>query len=121
MEVKITKLYGDPVTKAVVRPETAGNSCKIVDGEVIVVISKPALFTVDINGQMDDQDNNGRLPDNGDVYSGPPIHTFNIFANPFISKPIPWRTLGCTKSLQVKRCLVKGPGTLSTSSLVSMI
>ena len=86
VEVKITKLYGDPVTKAVVRPETAGNSCKIVDGEVIVVISKPALFTVDINGQMEDQDT-GRLPDNRDVYSGPPIHTLTIFANPFISKP----------------------------------
>ena len=54
VEVKITKLYGDPVTKAVVRPESAGR-CDIREGEVHVVITRPVLFTVDINGQMDDQ------------------------------------------------------------------
>ena len=86
VEVKITKLYGDPVSKAVVRPVTAASSCRIVDGEVIVVINKPVLFTVDINGQMDEQDT-GRLPNNKDFYRGPPIHTLTIFANPFISKP----------------------------------
>ena len=85
IEVKITKLYGDPVTKAVVRPETAGR-CEIREGEVHVVITKPVLFTVDINGQMEDQDT-GRDPNTGDIYSGPPIHTLTIFANPFLSKP----------------------------------
>ena len=44
------------------------------------------LFTVDINGQMEDQDT-GRDPNTGDIYEGPPIHTVTIFANPFISKP----------------------------------
>ena len=87
VEVKISKLWGEePVTKAVVRPVTAALSCEISDGEVRVVINKPGLFTVDINGQMDDQDT-GKLPHARGYYDGPPIHTVTIFANPFISKP----------------------------------
>ena len=61
VEVKITKLWsgdgimeGLDVTKAVVRPESVATA-NIVNGEVIVKINKPSLFTVDINGQMDDQ------------------------------------------------------------------
>ena len=86
VEVKITKLLGDPVIKAVVRPQAAAASCQIKDGEVHVVIDRPGLFTVDINGQMDDQDT-GKLPNNRGYYDGPPIHTITIFANPFIDKP----------------------------------
>ena len=87
VEVKITKLFGDPVTKAVVRPESSAVSCLMKDdGDIYVVINKPGLFTVDINGQMDDQ-YTGRDPTTGDIYQGPPIHTITIFANPFISKP----------------------------------
>ena len=55
------------------------------DGKAVVVIDKPGLFTVDINGQMDDQDT-GKLPNNRGYYDGPPIHTLTIFANTFISK-----------------------------------
>ena len=33
VEVKITKLYGEPVVKAVVRPEKAAVSCEIREGE----------------------------------------------------------------------------------------
>ena len=86
VEVKITKLWGDPVSKAVVRPVTAALSVEVLEGEVRVVINKPGLFTVDINGQMDDQDT-GKLPNNRGVYAGPPIHTVTIFANPYIDKP----------------------------------
>ena len=87
VEVKISKLWGDlPVTKAVVRPVTAALSCEISHGKVRVVINKPGLFTVDINGQMDDQDT-GRDPNTGHIYAGPPIHTVTIFANPYIDKP----------------------------------
>ena len=88
IEIKIIKLFGDDlVTKAVVRPETVGEAM-IKAGEVIVKISEPCLFTVDINGQMDDQDT-GKLPNpsSKETYDGPPIHTVTIFANPFISKP----------------------------------
>ena len=84
VEVKITKLWGDPLNKAVVHPAAAATSCQIVNGEAVVTINKPGLFTVDINGQMDDQDT-GMLPHNRGYYDGPPIHTVTIFANPFLA------------------------------------
>ena len=91
VEVKITKLWGDePITKAVVRPRQAATSCEVTEaGEAVVTINKPGLFTVDINGQMDDQDT-GKLPKNRGYYEGPPIHTLTIFANPVLAdKPSP--------------------------------
>ena len=61
-----------------------------MDGKAYLIISKTGLFTIDINGQMDDQDT-GRLPDDGHhsgYYEGPPIHTLTIFANSFLdNKP----------------------------------
>ena len=85
VEVKITKLWGDTITKAVMHPSDAASSCEIIDGEAIVTVSRPTLFAVDINGQMDDQDT-GKSPNNdGNTrgnYDGPPIHTVTIFANP---------------------------------------
>ena len=91
VEIKITKLFEDPVTKAVVtkavvHPKTSAKSCEIKKGAVHIVINKPVLFTVDINGQMDDQDT-GKLPHARGYYDGPPIHTVTIFANPVISRP----------------------------------
>ena len=88
VEVKITKLYGDPVTKAKVRPETAA-SCEVREGEVFLSLDRPALFTVDINGQMEDQDTGWKPTGDhtGGFYDGPPIHTLTIFANPTLSKP----------------------------------
>ena len=74
-------------------------------GKAYCVVHKQALFTIDINGQMDEQvrmsDSNksgqihnlddqdtGKLPkpsrSGNPNYSGPPIHTLTIFANPFI-------------------------------------
>ena len=86
VEIKLTKLWGEPVTKAVVHPKEAARSCEVREGEVYIRIDKPVLFTVDINGQMDDQDT-GKLPKNKGNYDGPPIHTVTIFANPFITPP----------------------------------
>ena len=51
-------------------------------GKAYCVVHKQGLFTIDINGQMDEQDT-GKLPD-GSNYEGPPIHTLTVFANPFI-------------------------------------
>ena len=46
-----------------------------------VTIEKPCLVAVDIDGQMDDQNT-------GKGYSGPPIHTITLFANPMLkSRP----------------------------------
>ena len=86
VEVKITRLYGEAVTKAVVHPREAARKVEVREGEVYLSLTRPALFTVDINGQMDDQDT-GKLPDHSGFYDGPPIHTVTIFANPFLSAP----------------------------------
>ena len=88
VDVKITKLTGDSITKAVVRPRKSAKDCVVDNGEAIVTIDKPVLFTVDINGQMDDQDT-GHIPNTTHYYDGPPIHTVTIFANLFITKPDP--------------------------------
>ena len=88
VDVKITKLNSDPIIKAVVHPRKAAKSCIVENGHAVVTINKPGLFTVDINGQMDDQDT-GHLPNSTHHYQGPPIHTVTVFANPFIDKPDP--------------------------------
>ena len=88
VEIEITKLYGEPITKATVHPHSASKSCIVQsNGKAYVTIRNTGLFTVDINGQMDDQDT-GMLAQNRKNYDGPPIHTLPIFANPFIdNKP----------------------------------
>ena len=72
-------------------------------GKAYCVVHKQALFTIDINGQMDeqvwisnksgqihnlDEQDTGKLPkpsrSGNPNYDGPPIHTLTIFANPFI-------------------------------------
>ena len=40
VEVKITKLWGDAITKAVVHPMNAASNCEINDGEAIVTVSR---------------------------------------------------------------------------------
>ena len=59
VEIVITKLFGDPIQKAVVHPYTASKNCVVKNGKAYVTINKTGLFTVDINGQMDDQDTGG--------------------------------------------------------------
>ena len=82
IEIEITKLFEGSIEKAVVHPKKAAEQCSVQDGKAIVKIRNTGLFTVDINGQMDDQDT-GRTPE-GPFYEGPPIHTLTIFANPFV-------------------------------------
>jgi len=90
VEIEISKVNGNAITKAAAHPQHKVISCNVVDGKAYVVIDNPALFAVDIDGQMDDQ-NTGRLLPEGwgipspSLYSGPPIHTVTIFANPIIS------------------------------------
>ena len=74
-----------------------------MDGKAYCVVHKQGLFTIDINGQMDeqvqmsnksgqiynlDEQDTGKLPkpsrSGNPNYDGPPIHTLTIFANPFI-------------------------------------
>ena len=94
VEIEITKLWGEPLSSAVVHPATSATSCHVSEeGRAIVTINRPSLFAVDINGQMDEQDT-GKLPNNRTsqdrgYYDGPPIHTLTIFANSFLdNKPM---------------------------------
>ena len=62
IELEITMLFGnETISKAVVHPYTASDECVVENGKAYVTISHTGLFTVDINGQMDDQDT-GKLP-----------------------------------------------------------
>ncbi|MGC6448305.1 MAG: hypothetical protein ACON5J_17885, partial [Rubripirellula sp.] len=77
VEIAIRKVSGKPIRKAAVHPRKKATSCTVRDGYAYVVIEKPCLIAVDIDGQMDDQNT-------GKGYQGPPIHTLTIFANPLI-------------------------------------
>ncbi len=77
VEVEIARTNGKPVSTAVVRPGRKASRCEVRGGKVYVTITKPCLVTVDIDGQMDEQDT-------GKGYAGPPIHTVTIFANPVL-------------------------------------
>ncbi|WP_187357960.1 glycoside hydrolase family protein [Pontiella desulfatans] len=91
VEIEISKVGGAPITNAVPHPAHKVNSCAVVAGKAYVVIDDPALFTVDIDGQMDEQDTARTKLDgwgNDSFYDGPPIHTLTVFANPFLqNKP----------------------------------
>lgn len=83
VEIAIARVDRQPITKAVAHPRRKVTSCEVRQGRVFITLEKPCQFTVDIDGQMDDQDT-------GMGYSGPPIHTLTIFANPLvIDRPDP--------------------------------
>ena len=86
IEIQISKLDEEgnmvDIKKAAVHPVDAAKRCDTNSGRTVVRINKTGLFTVDIDGQMDDKET-GKLPD-GTIYAGPPIHTLTIFANPFL-------------------------------------
>ena len=57
VELELEQLWGTgKVERAVVRPAAAARDCSVQDGKAVLTITKPGLFTVDINGQMEDQD-----------------------------------------------------------------
>lgn len=79
--IEIARCDGKSIHKATAHPSKFISSTKIIEGKVLIQLNKPALFAVDIDGQMDDQHT-------GMGYRGPPIHSLSIFANPIIeNKP----------------------------------
>lgn len=80
VEVELAKVNGGPINKAVAHPLEKGIETTIADGKVYFTIEEPGQLTIDIDGQMDDQ-NTGR------DYVGPPIHTVSVYANPIMDKP----------------------------------
>lgn len=83
VEIEITRANGQPILTAAVHPHRKASACSVTDGKVLVRLDKPCLVAVDIDGQMDGQDT-------GKGYTGPPIHTISLFANPLLAdKPKP--------------------------------
>lgn len=75
--VEISRVTGEPITKAKVRPEGANQSVVVRDGKVFLTIREPMHISVDVDGQMEDRYT-------GMGYDGPPVHSMLVFANPVI-------------------------------------
>jgi lysophospholipase L1-like esterase len=77
VEVAIRKTNGSAIRKAAAHSQHKYRSCTVRNGIAYLIMDEPGLITVDIDGQMDDQDT-------GYLYKGPPIHAVTIFGNPFL-------------------------------------
>ena len=75
VEIEIARVNGHPIQSAAVHPKRKASACSVNDGKVLVRLDQPCLVAVDIDGQMDGQDT-------GKGYTGPPLHTISLFANP---------------------------------------
>ena len=64
-----------------VRPVGHASAATVSNGKIYVTFNQAANINVDIDGQMEDQYT-------GMGYTGPPVHTISIFANPVFKKPI---------------------------------
>lgn len=86
VEIEISKADGSDINSMEVRPLDKIRRATLRDGKVYVIIDRPAMFTVDIDGQMDQP--TGRILESGwdasSFYDGPPIHALTVFANPVI-------------------------------------
>ena len=80
VEVEISKVGGAAISKAMVRPVLSASAARIINGKAYVTFDKPANVNVDIDGQMEDRYT-------GMGYSGPPVHTISLFANPVFPEP----------------------------------
>ena len=81
VEVEISKVGGASITKGMVRPVGHASAATVSNGKIYVTFNQAANINVDIDGQMEDQYT-------GMGYTGPPVHTISIFANPVFKKPI---------------------------------
>lgn len=75
------KIKGLDFTSAAAHPAHKAERPIVVDNKVLFKINDPALITIDINGQMDETNT-------GNGYSGLPVHTVSLYANPVIKKPV---------------------------------
>ena len=85
-----------PVKTAMVRPANKVDSWEIINGDVYITMSRPALVAVDIDGQMETRVSPRATPTGWNAAAFPfrnkkdGAHSVTIFANPFIKdKPKP--------------------------------
>lgn len=88
VEIEITRMdsMGGQVDiqKATPHPRRKVKSWRIENGKAYVTLDRPALFAVDIDGQMDDN-----LTPSSEFLNENALHGVSIFANPFIlDKPV---------------------------------
>lgn len=82
VEIEITRLGLDGITpvdiqSAVPQPRRKVKSWRVENGKAYVVIDKPVLLAIDIDGQFDQPSQIGQVNENA-------LHAVSIFANPFI-------------------------------------
>jgi hypothetical protein len=66
------------IVAAAVHPRRKSSKpVNVIGGKVVVTLDQPCQVAVDINGQLDNQ-----RTGSGSGYSGQPVHTISIFANP---------------------------------------
>ncbi len=93
--VKITRLNkpgapSGPISSATAHPAHKVDACEVINGEVYVTMSQPALVAIDIDGQMDSRDAPRATPAGFGSSAFPyrneanGAHGVTIFANPFI-------------------------------------
>lgn len=93
--VKITRLNksgapSGPITLASAHPAHKVSSCEVINGDVYVTMSQPALVAIDIDGQMDCRDAPRAIPNEWGSAPFPfrnemqAAHGVTIFANPFL-------------------------------------
>ena len=85
-----------PISSAMVRPAHRVDSWEIIDGDIYVTMSNPALVAVDIDGQLETRVAPRATPTGWNEAAFPyrskeeGAHTVTVFANPFIEdKPQP--------------------------------
>jgi autotransporter-associated beta strand protein len=82
--VEISKVNGQPITSAKVRPANKVKNVYVSGGKAYLTLNQPCNVAVDINGQMEDQ-YTGEIATPRQYYTGPPIHTISIHGNPVLA------------------------------------
>ncbi len=90
VDVEVSRVDGTPISKAAAHPAAKASAVSVTDGKAYVTLPGPCQIALDIDGQMDDQDTGLLASGGGARYSGPPIHTVTVFANPLLqTRPDP--------------------------------
>ena len=89
VEVEISRVHpatGKPIAirTAVPHPRRKVISWRVENGKAYVILDRPALFAVDIDGQMDENPLPRNPPHFHRFLDENGIHTVSVFANPFI-------------------------------------
>jgi hypothetical protein len=80
LEVRVRRVDGTAIGSAAVHPASSGATVVVAGGEAVVAVPAESRFAVDFDGAMDETDT-------GPMYTGPPVHTFSVFANELDPNP----------------------------------